>query len=223
MNVQQNCRFPILRNTSQIFSRAIFFSSLFPVFFFFLSHRAALARSTLIEIIFRLLRRLAAHSVIFLRHETPATTILDLQEALVAVRHAVGAAHGIVIRRTDLLTAAEQEALDASLHGYHVHVFPAIVPLHFALVAIELVIGAANKLTFPAADLVAERGGATMLRRNLNHPLAASLPPQMAEGPINVAVASTNWFLGYIGAILGALFGLLQGRAFTNVSQLDTL
>jgi len=62
---------------------------------------------------------------------------------------------------------------------------PAIVPLHLALVAIELVIGAANKLTFPAADLVAERGGATMLRRNLNHPLAASLPPQMAKGPIN--------------------------------------
>lgn len=62
---------------------------------------------------------------------------------------------------------------------------PAIVPLHFALVAIELVIGAANKLTFPAADLVAERGGATMLRRNLNHPLAASLPPQMAKGSIN--------------------------------------
>lgn len=62
---------------------------------------------------------------------------------------------------------------------------PAIVPLHLALVAIELVIGAANKLTFPATDLVAERGGATMLRRNLNHPLAASLALQMAEGPIN--------------------------------------
>lgn len=116
-----HCRFPILKNTSQIFSRVIF-SSLF--LSFFLSYRAALARSTLIEIIFRLLRRLAAHSVIFFRHETPATAILDLQEALVAIRHAVGAAYGIVIRRTDFLTAAEQEALDASLHRYHVHVFP---------------------------------------------------------------------------------------------------
>lgn len=182
-----------------------------------------LAPSVLIEIIFRLLRRLAAHSVILFRDETPATAILDLQEALVAIRHAIGAAYGIVIRRTDLLTAAKQEALDASLHRHHVHVFPAIVPLHLALVAIELIIGAANKLTFPAADLVAERGGATMLRRNLNHPLAASLPPQMAKGPINVAIASTNWFLGYLGAIFGALFGLLQGRALPNVSQLDTL
>lgn len=60
---------------------------------------------------------------------------------------------------------------------------PAIVPLHLALVTIKLVIGAANKLTFPAANLVAECGGATVLRRNLNHPLAASLTLQMAEGP----------------------------------------
>ncbi|EZA51101.1 hypothetical protein X777_10389, partial [Ooceraea biroi] len=60
---------------------------------------------------------------------------------------------------------------------------PAIVPLHLALVAIELVVGAANKLTLPAADLVTECGGATMLCRNLNYPLAASLTLQMAERP----------------------------------------
>jgi len=60
---------------------------------------------------------------------------------------------------------------------------PAIVPLHLALVAIELVVGAADKLTLPAAYLVTERGGATVLRRDLNHPLAASLTLQMAEGP----------------------------------------
>lgn len=60
---------------------------------------------------------------------------------------------------------------------------PAIVPFHLALIAIKLVIGAANKLTFPTANLVAKRGGATVLCRNLNHPLAASLTLQMAEGP----------------------------------------
>lgn len=84
------------------------------------------ARSILIEIILRLLRRLAAYSVILFRDETPATAILDLQEALVAIRHAVGAANGIVIRRTDFLAAAKQETLDASLHRYHVHVFPRV-------------------------------------------------------------------------------------------------
>lgn len=60
---------------------------------------------------------------------------------------------------------------------------PAIVPLHLAFVTIELVIGAANKLTFPAANLIAKRGGATVLCRNLNHPLAASLTLQMTERP----------------------------------------
>lgn len=60
---------------------------------------------------------------------------------------------------------------------------PAIVPLHLALVAIKLVVGTANKLTLPAADLVAERGGATMLRRHLNHSLPAGLTLQMAKGP----------------------------------------
>lgn len=59
---------------------------------------------------------------------------------------------------------------------------PAIVSLHLALVAIELVVGTANKLTLPAADLVAERGGATMLCRHLNHSLPAGLTPQMAKG-----------------------------------------
>lgn len=77
-----------------------------------------------VEIILRLLRRLTAHAVVFLRDETPAAAVLDLQEALIAVRHAVGAAHGIVVRRADLLAAAEQETLDASLHGHDVHVFP---------------------------------------------------------------------------------------------------
>jgi len=62
--------------------------------------------------------------VILFRHETPAAAILNLQEALVAVRHAVRAANGVVIGRADLLAAAEQETLDAPLHGHHVHVFP---------------------------------------------------------------------------------------------------
>lgn len=117
------CRFPILKNTSQIISSSDFFPRFFSLFFFFalVSSRAP---SVLIEIIFRLLRRLTAHSVILFRDETPATAVLDLQETLVAVRHPIGAAYGIVIRRTDLLAAAKQEALDASLHRHHVHVFP---------------------------------------------------------------------------------------------------
>lgn len=62
--------------------------------------------------------------MILFRDETPAAAILDFQEALVAIRHAVGAANGIVIRRTDFLTATKQETLHASLHRYYVHVFP---------------------------------------------------------------------------------------------------
>ena len=50
-------------------------------------------------------------------------TILDLEEALVAVGQTVGAAHWIVIRRTNLLAAAKHEALHASLHWHYVHVF----------------------------------------------------------------------------------------------------
>lgn len=61
-------------------------------------------------------------------------------------------------------------------------VLPAIVPLHLALIAIELVIGSADKLTFPSANLVTKCSSATMLRRNLNYPLAAGLVPQIAEG-----------------------------------------
>lgn len=218
MYIQRLSFFPILKDTEyQIISSSDFF-----LLAFSLSLSLLLDRD-LVEIIFRLLRWLATNSVILFRDETPAAAVLDFQKALVTVCHTVGAANRIVIRRADFLAAAKQESLDASLHRYHVHVFPAIVPLHLAFVAIELVIGAANKLTFPAADLVAQRGGATMLRRNLNHPLAASLASQMAERPINVAVASTNWFLGYFGAIFGALFGLLQGRALANVSRLDAL
>lgn len=93
---------------------------------FFLSRITVPARSSLIEIIFRLLRRLSAHSVILFRDETPAAAVFDLQEALVAVRHAVGAANRVVIRRTDLLAAAKQETLNTPLHRYHVYVFPGI-------------------------------------------------------------------------------------------------
>lgn len=166
---------------------------------------------------------MSAQSLILLRNQASTATVLDLQEAFVAVGHSVRAANGIVVGRADLLTATEQETLNASLHGHHVHVFPAIVPLHLALVAIELVVGTANKLALSAADLVAKRGGATMLRWNLNHPLTACLAPQMAKGPVNVPVASTNWFLGYLAAVFGAVFGLLQGRALSYVSQLNAL
>jgi len=91
------------------------------------------AQSSLIEIILRLFRRLPTYSVIFFRNETPAAAVFDLQEALVAVRHAVGAANRIVIRRTDLLTAAKQKTLDTPLHRYHVYVFPGIKMFFFSI------------------------------------------------------------------------------------------
>lgn len=69
--------------------------------------------------------------MVLLRDETPATTVFDLQEAFVAVRHAVGAANRVVIRRTDLLAAAKQETLDTPLHRYHVYMFPGINGVRF--------------------------------------------------------------------------------------------
>lgn len=161
--------------------------------------------------------------MVFLCDEASTAAVLNLEEALIAVGHAVGAANGIVIRRTDLLTAAEEETLHASFHRYNVHMFPAIVPLHLTLITIELVVGTANKLALPAADLVAKRSRATVLCRNLNHPLTACLASQMAKGPVNIAVASTNWFVERVAAVFGAVFGLLQGRALADVRQLDAL
>lgn len=64
--------------------------------------------------------------MILLRDETSAAAVLDLQETLVAVRHPVGAANRIIIRRTDLLAAAEKKSLDASLHRHHVNMFTGI-------------------------------------------------------------------------------------------------
>lgn len=97
----------------------------------------------------------------------------------------------VLARRTKALCMSETCKYNDSRSGG----LPAIVPLHLALVAIELVVGAANKLTLPAAYLVTERGGATMLCRNLNHPLAAGLALQMAEGP----EWHTSAYMTYIG------------------------
>lgn len=161
--------------------------------------------------------------MVLFRNQTSTAAVLDFQETFVAVGLAVGAANRIVVGRADLLAATEQEALYASLHRNHVDVFPAIVSLHLALVAIELVVGTANKLTFSAADLVAKRGRRAMLSWNLNHPLTACLAPQMAKRSVNVPVASTNWFLGHLATVFGALFNFPQGRALADVSQLNTL
>ena len=161
--------------------------------------------------------------MVFLCNYASTATVFNFQKTFIAVGHAVGTANRIVVGWTDLLAATEQETLHAPLHGHHVHVFPAIVPLHFAFVTIKLVVGTTNKLPLSTTDLVAERSSATMLCWNLNYPLTACLTLQMAKGSVNVAIASTNWFLRYLAAIFGALFGLLQGRALSDVSQLNTL
>lgn len=65
---------------------------------------------------------------------------------------------------------------------------PAIVPLHFAFVTIELVVGTTNKLPLSTTYLVAEGSSATMLCWNLNYPLTACLTLQMAKGSERIGI-----------------------------------
>lgn len=66
---------------------------------------------------------MSADAVVLLGDVVPRAAGLDLEEAPVAVSHAVGAAHGVVEGLTDLLAASERETLNATFHWNYEDVF----------------------------------------------------------------------------------------------------